>query len=705
MSKLHSGQTQPLRRILIIDDDVDFSGSLADLLQLRGYEIVIASEPKTGMDALFASNPPVVMIDVRLGRYSGVDVLSQLMSARPDLVCIMITAHADLATAIAALRLGAYDYFEKSSDPTQLYAILDRAFEKCELLCLSRLSAGKLREQKLQLNTALDNMMQGLCMFDATARLVVCNQRYIQMYGLSPNLIKAGCTLIDMLEHRRETGSFTGDSQQYCADLLDAIGQGKTASYVTEVANGPAIFIVNQPLAGGGWVATHEDITERRRAEKQIEHMAHHDALTDLPNRVLLRERLKQALASVNRGQQVAVLYLDLDQFKGVNDALGHPIGDELLKAVGKRLCDCLRETDVVARVGGDEFAIIQTALKQPTDAADLAKRLREAITIPYEFYGQQVVIDCSIGISVAPSDGCEPDLLLKNADMALYGAKAGGRGAYRFFEPEMDARVKARRTMECDLRNALAVGEFESYYQPIINLETNKIRAVEALLRWRHPQRGIILPEEFISIVEEMGLINSLGEWILRKACFDVASWPNDISVSVNLSPVQLRTNNLVQVVINALSASGLPANRLELEITETVLMQDAETTVAILHQLRELGVRIAMDDFGTGYSSLNYLRKFPFDTIKIDRCFINALSMGEDSFAIVKAVTDLANSLHMTTTAEGVETEQQLEVIRRLGCTDVQGFLFSAAKPADDIVRLLLSAGERKKVAACAA
>jgi predicted signal transduction protein with EAL and GGDEF domain len=343
--------------------------------------------------------------------------------------------------------------------------------------------------------------------------------------------------------------------------------------------------------------------------------------------------------------------------------------------------------------------------LQQPADAAILAKRVREAIAMPYELHGQQVLIDTSIGIAVAPNDGREPDQLLKNADMALYGAKTAGRGTYRFFEPEMDARVKARRIMESDIRNALVAGEFESYYQPIINLGTNKISGVEALLRWRHPQQGIILPGEFISIAEEIGLITSIGEWILRKACLDVASWPNDINVAVNLSPVQLRTSNLVQVVVNALAASGLPANRLELEITEAVLIQDTETTIAALHQLRALGVRIAMDDFGTGYSSLNYLRRFPFDKIKIDRCFISGLSKGKDSFAIVKSVTDLAKNLHMTTTAEGVETEQQLETIRHLGCAEAQGYLFSSPRPAEDIVRLLLRWDERARAGAVAA
>ena len=381
-------------------------------------------------------------------------------------------------------------------------------------------------------------------------------------------------------------------------------------------------------MADGGWVATHEDITERRRAEKQIAHMARHDALTDLPNRVLLRERLAEALAGVRRGSKLAVLYLDLDHFKGVNDTLGHPIGDELLKMVAGRLRHCVRDTDTVARVGGDEFAIIQTGIERPLDTAILARRIGEAVRAPYDLAGHAVVVDTSIGIAIAPNDGTEPDELLKNADMALYRAKADGRGTYRFFEPEMDSRMKARRALELALRNALATGEFELHYQPLVNLDDRRITGCEALLRWNHPERGMISPAEFIPVAEEIGLIVPLGEWVLRKACADAARWPDDIKVAVNLSPIQVTNQNLVPVVVSALAAAGLPASRLELEITESVLMQNTEATLATLHRLRELGVRISMDDFGTGYSSLSYLRSFPFDKIKIDRSFISGLA-----------------------------------------------------------------------------
>jgi len=420
--------------------------------------------------------------------------------------------------------------------------------------------------------------------------------------------------------------------------------------------------------------------------------MALHDSLTNLPNRVLLRERLEEALPYIPPGEQLAVLYLDLDHFKSVNDTLGHPIGDELLKVVAERLRRCTREHDTIARLGGDEFAIIMTAMDQPTDAAALARRIRDSITKPYELDGHQIVADISIGISVAPLDATEPDQLLKNADMALYGAKADGRGAYRFFEPEMDAKMQQRRELELDLRKALVNGEFELYYQPLVDLQSNEINGFEALIRWNHPMRGLISPAAFVPIAEETGLIIPLGEWVLRRACEETAHWPGDLKVAVNLSPSQLKSRNLVQVVMSALANSGMAATRLQLEITESVLMQNTFSTSATLHQLRELGVQIAMDDFGTGYSSLSYLRSFPFDKIKIDRSFINDLSNGAKPLAIVRAIASLAKSLSMISTAEGVETEQQLEKLVAVGCTEMQGHIFSQARPAEEIVRLFL-------------
>jgi len=459
---------------------------------------------------------------------------------------------------------------------------------------------------------------------------------------------------------------------------------------------------VRNPIAGGGWIATHEDITDRQRAEERIVHMARHDALTDLPNRLMLRERLDHELKRVKRGECLAVLCLDLDHFKSVNDTLGHPIGDELLKIVAERLRRCTREPDTIARLGGDEFAIIMTGMEKPTDAVALAKRIRDSITKPYHIDGHQIVADISIGISLAPMDATEPDQLLKNADMALYGAKGDGRGTYRFFEPEMDAKMKTRRELEMDLRGALVNAEFELYYQPLVNLKTNEITTFEALVRWNHPVRGLISPADFIPVAEETGLIIQLGEWVLRRACQETAQWPGHIKVAVNLSPSQLKSRNLTQLVVSALAESGMQANRLQLEITETVLMHNTFNTLATLHQLRALGVQIAMDDFGTGYSSLSYLRSFPFDKIKIDRSFIQDLSNGAEPLAIVHAVAGLAKSLNMISTAEGVETQQQLDTLQAVGCTEMQGYLFSHARPAADIVRLFLGTAAEREASA---
>jgi diguanylate cyclase (GGDEF)-like protein len=545
-------------------------------------------------------------------------------------------------------------------------------------------------------------MSQGLLMFNADTQLVFCNKSYIEMYGLSPEIVKPGCELRELLEHRIAAGTFAGDLDEYIQGILEQIAGGKTSRNVVESGDGRVFSIINKPLAGGGWLATHEDVTERQRAEARIAHMAGHDALTDLPNRVRLRERLEHELKRVKRGETLAVLCLDLDGFKSVNDTLGHPIGDELLKVVADRLRGCTREPDTIARLGGDEFAIIMTAMQQPTDAAALARRVRASITKPFHIDGHQIIIDISVGISVAPLDGATPDLLLKNADMALYGAKADGRGTYRFFEPEMDARMKARRELEMDLRNALANRQFELHYQPLVDLQTNEITAFEALLRWNHPQRGTISPAEFIPVAEETGLIIPIGEWVLRTACMETANWPGNHKIAVNLSPAQLKSRNMLETVVSALAASGMTANRLQLEITESMLMQNTFGTLATLHKLRELGVQIAMDDFGTGYSSLSYLRSFPFDKIKIDRSFIQDLSNGVEPLAIVHAVAGLAKCLNMISTAEGVETRQQMEALQTVGCTEMQGYFFSRARPAAEIIEQFLSPGLKEAKAA---
>jgi diguanylate cyclase (GGDEF)-like protein len=554
------------------------------------------------------------------------------------------------------------------------------------------------RKDEQLLQTVLNNMSQGVLMFDSQTRLIFCNQRYIELYGLSPDIVKPGCLLRDLLRHRIERGNFSGDPDEYVARLADGIAEGKTFNHIVNLPDGRAFSVVNKPVAGGGWLATHEDVTERQRSEERIAHMARHDALTDLPNRVLLLEQLNHEIKRVKRGECLAVLCLDLDQFKSVNDALGHHIGDELLKLVGERLRGCTRELDIVARMGGDEFAIIMTQMEQAQDAATLSKRIRDSVVRPYQVEGHQIVTDISIGISVAPMDAVESDELLRNADMALYDAKADGRGTFRFFEPEMNTRMKVRRELEMDLRKALAGEQFELHYQPLVVLETNEVNGFEALLRWHHPLRGLVSPADFIPIAEETGLIVPLGEWVLKTACAEAVNWPKHIKVAVNLSPAQLNSRNLVNMVTAALAESGMPPQKLQLEITETVLLQNTFTTLATLHELRKMGVQIALDDFGTGYSSLSYLRSFPFDKIKIDRSFIQDLSNGSEPLAIVNAVAGLAKCLNMTSTAEGVETRQQMETLQAIGCTEMQGYLFSHARPAHEIRQFFTQGGFNK-------
>ena len=554
-------------------------------------------------------------------------------------------------------------------------------------------SEAEISKQVERLEAALTNMTQGLCMFDHEQRVIVSNRRYAETYGIAPECIRPGTSMREVLEARVKAGSYYGSPDTYVDRRLNAYSVAEPSDTYVELANGRTVHSVRRPMSDGGWLATHDDVTERRRVEAKIAHMAQHDALTNLPNRVLFRGSLEQALKGLSRGARIAVLCLDLDRFKSVNDTLGHSIGDALLRAVTERLVGCVRDTDLVARLGGDEFAIIQASGDGGVDAGSLAQRLIDAVSAPYELDGHQVVIGVSIGIAVAPDDGTEPGELLRNADLALYRAKKEGREMYRFFEAEMDARMQARRTLEADLRRALAVGEFELYYQPLVSVKSAEITGFEALLRWHHPELGLVLPTEFISVAEEIGLMVPLGEWVLRRACQEAATWPSGINVAVNLSPVQFKSRNLVTAVTLALSSAGLSPARLELEITESLLLEDSESTLATLHQLKNLGARISMDDFGTGYSSLSYLRSFPFDKIKIDRSFIRDLADKDDAIAIVRAVTGLGESLGMTTTAEGVETKEQFERLRSEGCTEVQGYLFSQPRPANELAALIAS------------
>jgi len=558
----------------------------------------------------------------------------------------------------------------------------------------------ELLERKVQLDLALNNMAHGLCMFDAKRRLIICNGRYAAMYGLPEALTAPGTPLQAILQYLVERKTFAESAEE----TLGAVAANPIENFriVRTLTDGRMVAISHQNTADGGWVAIHEDITERQKAEAYIAHLARHDQLTDLPNRVFFREELDKNLRRLRHGEKFAVLCLDLDRFKSVNDTLGHSIGDKLLRSVASRLSGCIDERDFVARLGGDEFAVVQADIGRPEDGSTLAARIIERLGAPYDIEGQQLDIGVSIGLAIAPADGKNADQLLKNADLAMYRAKADGRGSYCFFESEMDARIQARRALELDLRTALGSGQLQLYYQPLVNAKTGEVRCFEALLRWFHPRLGAVPPSEFVPLAEESGLIGPLGQWVLRAACAEAAKWPSQFRVAVNLSPIQFKNLNLVKVILGALAASGLPAARLELEITESVLLEADPKILAVLHELHALGIRIVMDDFGTGFSSLNYLRSFPFDKIKIDKSFIHDVSKGGDSIAIVRAIIDLARALKIEVVAEGVETADQLDHLVAEGCTEMQGYYFSKPAPIESFEQVLHERNGRMVLAA---
>ena len=564
----------------------------------------------------------------------------------------------------------------------------------------------RIEKQNIQLDAALNNMMQGLLMCDRTGRLIMSNRRFAEMFGVDWEKWEraaSGLTVPQCMQLVRDLSNVGMKNQaEILSELRHILNQKKAGKISFERTDGHVFSSLCASIADGGFVITFEDITDQRRIEEQISHMAHYDALTDLPNRVLFYEKMGELLAHRPQNGLFAVISLDLDHFKNVNDTLGHPIGDKLLQAVAGRMLGCLRETDVVARLGGDEFAVLQTTFEQPQDATSLATRLIESVSAPYQLDGHQVVIGTSAGIAIAPGDGTAPDQLVKNADLALYRSKIDGGNKYRFFEAQMDARMQARRSLELELRKAVVNGEFSLNFQPIVNLQTGRVATCEGLIRWNHPERGEVPPMDFIPIAEETGLIVPIGRWVLEHACAEAMQWPDEITVAVNVSPVQFRAADFVNVVANALAKAGLPARRLELEITELVLMHDNASALDLLNQLKNLGVSIAMDDFGTGYSSLGYLRSFPFDRIKIDQSFIHDLSKSMQSMAILRAVVGLGSSLNIVTTAEGVETQNQLEILRSEGCTDVQGYLFSPPKPAAEVRELLRSLSGQATAAA---
>lgn len=548
-----------------------------------------------------------------------------------------------------------------------------------------------LREQTILFRTALNNMSQGLCMFDGAQRLVLSNERYATLYGLSPDEIRPGMHLWDIIVCRATNGiSPVEKPDAYLRNHKARLSKDGSDNRIQELADGRLIAVSHRPMPDGGWLSIHDDITKKHRIQQRIAHVAHHDPLTDLPNRLQLREHLEAVSARVRRGDAFALFYLDLDRFKHINDSYGHAVGDELLKAVAGRLQNCIREIDLVARIGGDEFVIVQTFIETHGDTAMLAKRIIAALTSPFAIAGLQLSLGTTVGIALSPADGTDPDELITRADLALCRGKVERPGEWSFFKPEMEADAQWRRSLSGGLSKALAKGQMELYYRPILDAGSS-ICCFEALPRWRHPERGLVLPAEFMPAARENGLIRPLSEWIVQEACATAKSWPDSIKVAVNLSPAQFKGAAISELIRTALAASDLPARRLELEITESLLRQSNENISCVLHELRALGVRIVVDHFGTGYFSVNSLLKFPIDKVKIDRSLTRDITKNSKRLAIVRAIASLGPSLGITIAAEGIEDIDQLEALRHEGCQEMQGCLISPPLPKSAIDAVL--------------
>jgi diguanylate cyclase (GGDEF)-like protein len=541
-------------------------------------------------------------------------------------------------------------------------------------------------------STALSNMAQGLCMFDGERRLTVWNDRYVELLGMPSRLLKVGTPLEDILTDRASRDMRkTPDDPEVRARVAELMTLPPDASRIDQLLDGKFVMLTRQPMEGGGWVTLIEDITQRRRAEAEIVHLARHDVLTGLANRAEFNNRLDEASKRLKRnGGNLTVMMIDLDRFKAVNDTHGHLAGDQLLSEVARRLQSTVRETDVLARLGGDEFAVIQeVGADQREGAVALALRIIEAISAPFGLNGHEAQVGTSIGIAMAPENGVEPDELLKRADLALYNVKSRGRNDFCLFRDEMLEIVNTQQSAERELREAIAQGQFELHYQPVVDIKARQLIGVETLVRWRHPVKGMIAPDNFIPLAESTGLIGPLGEWILEKACADAAKWPAHVKVAVNISAIQFKKGNLFEIILATLVKTGLQPERLELEITETSLLDNQEAHLTTIRQLKNLGLSIALDDFGTGFSSINYLTIFPFDKIKIDKSFTKGVLSRGDCKAVVASSLALAKGLGIVTTVEGVETEEQLDYMRAAGVELAQGYLFGKPVPIAEFGR----------------
>ena len=564
--------------------------------------------------------------------------------------------------------------------------------------------AARFEEQANRFDVALNNMSHGLCMLDPQDRLQVWNERFIELLHLEKAPIRVGMRISQLVRQSIKAGNHKSKGvKQVIRDLVAGLSKESHDQFQTSPDGDRTIAVSRRMMPGGGSVVILEDVTDRKRAQERIAHLAKFDELTGLANRTQFRERITALLKEIEQPEnRITIHLIDLDRFKTINDTLGHPIGDKLLKEVAARLTAVIGPADMITRFGGDEFVVMQIATERQQDARTMAQRLVRALKEPFEIEGHRIDIGASIGIAMAPHDGIDPDELLKKADMALYAAKNGGGNEHRFFAVEMEDAAQDRRNLELDLREALALDQFHLKYQPLVDLHTGKTTTCEALMRWTHPIRGDVPPSVFIPVAEETGLIIALGEWALNRACVEANTWPHGVKVAVNLSPIQFRERGLALQVVAALAKSGLPAQRLELEVTERLLLEDNDYTVATMQQLNNLGVNLSLDDFGTGYSSLNYLRKFPFHKIKIDQSFIVDLGDNRDARAIIGAIATLGANLDKIVVAEGIETEEQMQLVLSQGVHEGQGYLFGRPMMSADILaRLAVQKPSEQKVA----
>ncbi|MEA2872979.1 MAG: hypothetical protein QOH67_2955 [Hyphomicrobiales bacterium] len=607
-------------------------------------------------------------------------VIIQIMCAWVPITAALLL-HGDIYHWIFAGLLGPFFLAVKFIAERLRLTLLDAVVASRDMALLAK-----------RFDTALNNMPHGLCMFDAERRIVVANGRLSEHLGLPTGSELKGLSPERVVTLAVETGLIPNDqAERLVGDLNARLSGAETHAFAVDLHNSRTLEFTVQPMENGGMVLLGEDITERKIAQARINHLARFDSLTGLPNRTILRSRMDNALAECTAEQMCAVHFIDLDQFKQVNDTLGHSRGDLLLVAVAERLRKVVRETDVIARFGGDEFVVLQYPVTSLDQASALAQRMLEGLKGNYEIDGHEVAVSASIGLAIASATDTDADQLLKNSDMALYRAKAENRGTWRWFEAEMEARAQARRSLELDLRTALEAEAFDLYYQPIFDIRTRRILSCEALLRWHHHERGMVSPGEFISVAEEMGIIVELGQQVLRKACLECRRWPGDTRVAVNLSPIQFSRSNVPATIRQTLAATGLAADRLHVEITESTLLQDTRKTRAALRQLETIGVQVSLDDFGTGYSSLSYLHSFPLHKVKIDQSFVQDLNNAR-RVTLLRGVARLSAELGLRVTVEGVETEEQLALIAGEASVDeVQGYLLGRPLPAADIRKLL--------------